>query len=266
MLVPVIGLVQVGAQARADRYTYLPSIGIFVIVAWGLGAFVRARPRYRSLAVGTVIAALLTLAVVAQRQVLVWRNTRSLFTHCAAVTRDNYRALSVLAKVDLDDGNLDEAMSEANAALKTMPQFAEAEYVIATALQQQGKMQESMPHLLAARGFPEVRIPSDARLVLCYLDAGQLASAETTLQPLERAMPGEPNAVLMRAALLRGEGRVAEARQLFGALMARHPKFMLDNPTLNFELAELYSLQGENSQAARYYLKAIELSPALRTR
>lgn len=260
MLVPVIGIVQVGAQARADRYMYLPAIGLFIIVAWGLAGLVAVRPRMRFPLLGASAAAIVALAVTAHQQVAVWRNTHTLFAHAAKVTRDNYLALSLLAKEDLEAGRIAEATTNLQAILEIAPKYPNAEYLLGTALQMQGKMQEAVPHLEAAVG-PEVGIPAKARLVLSFLDAGRLDEAQRILEPLVRANPGDPNGWLMAAALLKEQGRTSEAGQLFSNVITHNPKFLLDTPTLNFELAELYTLQGSNREASVYYSKALELSP-----
>src|SRR5690606_29146480 len=88
-LVPVIGLVQVGSQRMADRYTYVPTIGLFVVAAWG-GAELIRRWRIPSFAVATVAIALTSAnAVLARRQAARWESSISIWRHTVAVTRDN---------------------------------------------------------------------------------------------------------------------------------------------------------------------------------
>src|SRR5207244_2521093 len=92
MLVPVIGLVQVGVQAMADRYTYLPLVGLFLILAWAGAEFLGSSKLRAS--VGAIGAGLLVLAcaVRTHQQVEVWRDTETVFTHNLAVTPDNWVA------------------------------------------------------------------------------------------------------------------------------------------------------------------------------
>ena len=117
MLVPVIGLVQVGSQARADRYTYLPLIGAFVVLAWLATKAIANRDRLRfPLASGAVVI-VAALAVTAHQQVQYWRSSEALFTHAGKVTDDNYSALGGLGIVELRRGNYAEAMKHLTAAL-----------------------------------------------------------------------------------------------------------------------------------------------------
>ena len=96
-LVPVIGLVQVGGQSMADRYTYVPSVGIFLMVAWLLDEWVAARPPWRRLTQGGVVVALVLCLGLTWRQTAYWYNTFTLFTHARQVTPPNFVAEDNLA-------------------------------------------------------------------------------------------------------------------------------------------------------------------------
>ena len=102
-LVPVIGLTQVGWQASADRFTYIPLIGLFIIVAWGIPDLIKWK--YRTWLLGSLSGALLILLTTSTRlQVRYWRNTEILFTHANRVTKDNYVAYTVLSTLSTDTG------------------------------------------------------------------------------------------------------------------------------------------------------------------
>jgi tetratricopeptide (TPR) repeat protein len=119
MLLPVIGVIQVGAQARADRYTYLPHIGLYLVVTWGI-VDLTARWRYRR----QVLAALAGIAVVtltwrAWVQTTYWRNSESLWTHALAVTSNNATAHNNLGLVFQQRGHLDDAIAQYHRAVAT---------------------------------------------------------------------------------------------------------------------------------------------------
>src|SRR4051812_8023553 len=149
MLVPVIGLVQVGSQARADRYTYLPLIGIFVLLAWGAVKAANSKRWSVLLAPGAALI-VAVLSVRAHEQVQHWLNSEALFTHAAKVTDDNYSALGGLGIVELQRGNYTQAMKHLTAALESAQRHGAEKgikYYIGAALQMQGKGVEALPWL-----------------------------------------------------------------------------------------------------------------------
>lgn len=119
-LVPVIGLVQVGGQAMADRYTYFPLIGPFVAVVWGIADLAAGRRASRWL--GAIAAAVLaTLAIASAAQLRHWRSTTALFERALAVTTGNWMAHTVLARERLDRGDLGQALAHYGEALRIEP-------------------------------------------------------------------------------------------------------------------------------------------------
>jgi protein O-mannosyl-transferase len=120
-LLPVIGLVQVGQQARADRYTYLPLIGIFIIIAWGVPALLGSwKHRKSALAIFAVIV-LLLCAAATRHQVGFWKNDEALFEHAANVTNNNYVAYNILGYDFFRQKKYAEAASNFSEALRLMP-------------------------------------------------------------------------------------------------------------------------------------------------
>ena len=101
-LVPVIGLTQVGWQASADRFTYIPLIGLFIIIAWGVPDLIKGSRRNTSVLGSLAGATIILLIVCTRTQVCYWRDTETLFTHANRVTRDNYVAHTVLATISRD--------------------------------------------------------------------------------------------------------------------------------------------------------------------
>ena len=145
-LVPVIGLVQVGAQAMADRYTYVPLIGLFVIIAWSIPDLL-AGNHYRkivlSMAVGTV---LLALTVSSWLQVQHWKNNLTLFKHALKVTAKNYVAHDSLGNALAQQGKVEEAIDHYYEALKIKPNLVNLHNNLGVALLEQRKVKEAMSH------------------------------------------------------------------------------------------------------------------------
>ena len=120
-LVPVIGLVQVGDQAHADRYMYIPMVGLLVMLIWG-AAEILEKLRAKSLAIPLAAAACLASAVVSWVQVGYWRNSETLFRHTLAVTRDNKIANNNLGNYLMASGRLSEALPYLEAAVRIDPE------------------------------------------------------------------------------------------------------------------------------------------------
>lgn len=131
-LVPVIGLVQVGRQAMADRYLYLPSIGLFLALVWGIAEVARRR----ALRIAISAAALLALAIGTWRQTGTWKDSVTLYRHALAVTEDNYVAHVGLAKALTARQDWDGAAAQYRAALALRPEFREAQLGLDAVLRQ----------------------------------------------------------------------------------------------------------------------------------
>jgi tetratricopeptide (TPR) repeat protein len=138
MLVPVLGIVQVGGQAMADRYTYLPLIGVAIAVAWGIGEAVEAAGRWRIAAIACVGVALSALAVVTEVQVSTWRDETALFEHAAAVTDGNWLAHDFLGTVAYKAGKRDEAARHFLESVRMNPDFANAHFHLGLLLSDEG--------------------------------------------------------------------------------------------------------------------------------
>jgi tetratricopeptide (TPR) repeat protein len=135
MLVPVIGLVQVGSQAMADRYTYVPLIGVFIMIAWTMPAIPPVTAARVGL-IGGAAAAVVTLAALTVRQVQTWRDSKSLFEHAVAVTTGNFMAHNLLASEYGKRGDLANANRHIDEALRIRPNYAGAFYNRAVILMQ----------------------------------------------------------------------------------------------------------------------------------
>jgi protein O-mannosyl-transferase len=150
-LVPVIGLIQVGAQARADRYMYLPMVGLSIMLAWGLREALK-----RKVAISGAIAACLALAVLCEAQIQYWRNSETLFAHALDVTSGNYLAHHNLGVALAGDGHFPEAINQYQAALQLEPNAPNVQTDYGNALAKSGHMQEAIAQYQAAlRTLPD---------------------------------------------------------------------------------------------------------------
>ncbi len=211
MLVPVIGLVQVGRQSAADRYAYLPLIGIFIMAAWSMGAIIQRTASIRRTAVILSAASVSLCLLLSMRQVRFWENSQTLFRHALNVTRNNYLAHNNLGNALLDAGQTGAAMEHFATALRIKPDYADAHLSLGNALAAQRRFESAISEFLAAANIR----PNDARarynLGLALAAQGKLAAAAGAYQEAARLDPDLMQAHLNLANTLLELNRTADA-------------------------------------------------------
>ena len=189
MLVPVLGIVQVGIQSHADRYMYLPQIGLCLLITW-LAADVFGRWRYRRPAL-VVISAVLLAGLVwrAHAQTSYWRDSESLWEHSVAVTADNEMAREHLSDAYLDKERIDDAIVQARAAVNAQPESADAHGVLGAALARRGQNDEAITEL-------QLSLRLNARLARAHYNLGnvflQKGNIETAIENYEDELRLQP--------------------------------------------------------------------------
>jgi tetratricopeptide (TPR) repeat protein len=155
-ILPVIGIVQVGEQARADRYTYLPGIGLSIMLAWTVAGAIERWPKARPAWLVICCAAGAVLVVLTARQVSYWKNSGTLFRHANEVTENNFIAHGSLGEVIRAEGRYDEALVEYRKALAIDPVYVAALINYGAVLGMVGRPGEALvPLTKAARFEPE---------------------------------------------------------------------------------------------------------------
>jgi len=193
-LVPMIGLVQVGSQAMADRYAYVPFLGLYLIAAWGLGAAVRRVPSVRPLAVLAVVGGLLALGLAARRQVAVWGNPRVLFEQALANGGPSAVAHFNLGLIFQQAGDPGRARNQYEVAIGLQPDHAAAHNNLGTVLHGQGRLREALAaYRTALRLEPDY--PEAHRNVGRVLQEwGDTDGAASHYREALRLRPGDPEA------------------------------------------------------------------------
>jgi tetratricopeptide (TPR) repeat protein len=202
MLVPVIGVVQINLQGHADRYTYLPEIGLYLMVAWGM-ADLSANWLYRRQILSSAAAlAIAALAWAAWHQTTYWRDSESLWTHTIAVTPDNDFAHASLADLLLRRDRIDEAIFHSREALRIRPNNSDAHNNLALALLHAGNVQEALVHFEKS-----LEIQPDNMNAQCNLAWILATSSDSSLRDGAKAVElatyvarraGHPNAIVLR--------------------------------------------------------------------
>ncbi len=186
-LIPMIGLVQVGRQAMADRYAYLPCIGLFIMICWGVTEFAEqwhVSPKWLA---GASAAVLLVLVVVAHRQIGYWGDNVALWSHTLQVTNRNYEAEEDLGEALLARGEQQEALPHFRQASAIDPSRATPYMYMGVYDQQRGKLQEAIEQYHKALNAttdinPNTRAQALANMGHAYLDLGNIAKARESLQ------------------------------------------------------------------------------------
>jgi Tfp pilus assembly protein PilF len=240
-LVPVIGLVQVGVQAMADRFTYVPLIGLFVMVAWGATALAgSSRPRRAGLVAAAVIV-IGASGVQARSQLAYWHDSVPLWTHAVegALGLDPYHAHVELGRILSSKGRLDEALAHDQVAIRLRPASVEAQHNLGLVLVKLGRIDEAGEHFTAAvRARPDM---AEARVSLGQVRAWQGRSGEAIAEYSE-AVRLKPELAEVRnnlGTLLAEQGRFDEAVVQFRAAVQRSPEFDTARANLGLALARL---------------------------
>ena len=291
ILVPVIGLVQVGSQAMADRYAYLPFIGLFIMIAWGLPDLLK-KWRFRRITLGAAaLAVLLALAICTRLQLRHWQNNKALFEHALNVTGDNfvmnnnyanilkkmgqvekavdhfYRALRIrpnspevynnLGNALRELNRIDEAVKSFRTALELRPDFAEAHYNLALLLAWQGKTDEAIAEYRQALRFRPDDVDTMSNLGFALAQKGDFDEA---IGYYNKALELEPDNVIAHGRLglaLAGVNRLDEAVEQFQIVLEDSP----DDVEMHCNVGILLARQGKNDEAIKAYRRALQINP-----
>lgn len=215
MLVPVIGLVQVGGQARADRYTYVPLIGLFVVLAWGAGEIAARGRAARGATAAACGGALIALLVATRAQVAVWNGDESLYGRAIAVTTGNWLAHGNLGSALSDEGKLDQAAAHLTEALTIRPEYPEALYNMGLTLVREGKTQASIDYFEHALRLKPDDVSTHNNLAGALAQSGRLDDAIVHLEQARRVDPDDLEVLINLGRCQLGVGRVADAASTY---------------------------------------------------
>ncbi|HTL73942.1 MAG TPA: tetratricopeptide repeat protein [bacterium] len=188
-LVPVIGFVQVGAQSMADRYFYIPSIGLFVVLVWGLTELCLLRPNGKLILAMIGGSAMLGFILATSLQVSYWQNSTSLFLHALEVTQNNYVAENALGKEFEKNGQLARARVLYTDAVRIEPRYAVSQYNLGIILIAFGEKAQALEHLAAAARLDPGNADAQFNLGVFFLqnerwtDAAQCFESTLKLRP-----------------------------------------------------------------------------------
>jgi protein O-mannosyl-transferase len=292
-LVPVIGLVQVGDQAMADRYTYIPLVGIFIIVSWGAWDLLNARLRGRRSEVGDPVfalrampgkqrseilsgvsgffkkrrsqkiylgisAAIILVALASKTflQLNTWKNGITLFEHAVSVTRDNYQAENNLGTAYASK-DLDKAVFHYKAALKINPRDAMALYNLGTIYEKKGQLDRAISYYLKA-----LRINPDCagalnNLGMAFYDKGNYDRAALFFKSALKTKSKHADARINLANVLFLQSKPDEAILQYQKIIQTDP----ENADALYNLACVLASQNKINEAVHHYNEALRIDP-----
>jgi protein O-mannosyl-transferase len=256
-LVPVIGLVQVGRAAMADRYTYFPSIGVFLALAFAGRA---AIGRFRLPPPAVALAAILVLGscvVLTERQLHYWRDDESLFSHAVNVTRDNEPAHLCLGQVYEMEGRQIEAVVEYRTALKLNPGRVKTYNSLALLLARSGRTDEALAELRRAQQlFPGDAVTRDT-LANLLADTGHPDEALIEFRAAVRLDPGSATLRNNLGALLVELGRFDEAMDHYAAAARADPA----DGRAPYLTGKALLKQGRDAESIPFLRQALQIDP-----
>lgn len=258
-LVPLIGLVQVGEQAMADRHTYLPSIGIAIMLAWGTPCLFKHESLYSKILFPLSVAVLILLSIITWRQCGFWKNSETLFSHALQVTKDNYLAHNNLAFYMNKKNDLKKAIYHCNEAIRIKPYYTEAYNNRGFAFTKLGQYQ------LAIADFNKsIRIKPDYADAynnrgICYAETGKYKQAIEDYNKAIRLKPDYADAFFNRGNLYSNTnlGQCQRAIEDYNEAIRLKPDYVnaYNNRGICFEKTV------QHQRAIDDYNKAIRLKP-----
>jgi protein O-mannosyl-transferase len=258
-LVPTIGLIQAGAQSMADRFAYVPLIGVGLMLVWG-GASLLAEAAYRRVTLGVLSIAMLGACLVATRQQLrYWHNSATLFRHEVDVTEGNYIARDCLGDLLYHQGRVEEAIAHFQKALEIQPKYAQAHHHLGCALLAHGRVDEALAHFRKALELRPNHAETHNNLGVVLRQQGQLENATAHFQKALELRPDYAEAHNNFGLALRRQGQPENAIAHFQKALELRP----NNAEAHNNLGVALRQQGQLADAMAHFQKAIAIQPDL---
>jgi len=256
-LIPVIGLVQQGLwSALADRFSYVPLIGVFVAITWGFRdlAFKWHLPRFFTFALAVIVLALLATGTI--KQVPYWKNSVSLFEHTLRVTTGNHLAHYNLGTAFYKRGHLDRAISQYSKAVEIMPDNPQFHNSLGTALLEKGELRKAIKELSKALTLVPNYAEAHVNMGIALAKAGKTKEAISHYEQALKISP-LPEAHHNLALILAGQGHLGQAIYQYKKALELKP----DSPSLHNDLAVALFMYGRSKEAIFHLRKALAIKP-----
>ena len=263
-LIPVIGIVQVGSQAAADRYSYLPSLSIFLLIGigiswlWGKAALSKFRKTIRGMLLSCVFVVILLLSYITIQQIQVWKNSETLWNHViSAFPKGVSFAHNNLGNTYYEKGELDKAISEYNRALILKSNYADAHYNLGAAYADKGMLDEAISEYKKALAINPDHADAHYNLGLDYGNKGMLDEA---ISEYKKALAINPD----YADAYYNLGVIYSSKRMFDKAISEYKKVLAINPDYvdaHYNLGLNYGNEGMLDEAIFEFKRALALKP-----
>jgi len=258
-LFPVIGIVQVGPQSMADRYTYIPLIGLFIALTWAVDETL-SRRRFPVFASASLVLILLAgLSSTTWFQLSHWKNSRSLFTHALEVTENNALAHNNLAVALADDGEREAAVNHFQEAIRVNPRHFSAHFNLANHLVALGRGDQAVFHYREAIRFNPGYTAAHNNLGVVLLRQGNLEGAEAHLLEALKHGPVKEGMLFNMAMIFVSRGENEKAAQLLREALEVNAGYAEAHNLLGV----VYMKEGRKGEAAESFRRALSCDPGL---
>ncbi len=256
-LVPVIGLVQVGNQSMADRYSYIPLIGIFFIISWGIPQFIQRWRHVKKILPIIAITISFILMGVTFIQAGYWKNSIILFKHALGITANNFIIHNNLGLVLREQGLIDEAIRHYEDALRIRPDFVEAHYNLGNALQEQGLIDNAIRHYKEALRIKPDFVDAHNNLGNAFQEQGLIDNAIRHYKEALRIKPDFADAHNNLGFALKEKGLIDEAVRQYKEALHIRP----DYEKAHYNLGNALQEKGLIDESLRHYKEALRIKP-----
>jgi tetratricopeptide (TPR) repeat protein len=254
-LVPVIQLVQTGGHAMADRYTYLPWVGVLVVAVWGAHELTRGW-QYRVMALSVAGSTVMVLCLALTRQQIgYWKDSEALFRHALEVTENNDLARYNLGAALSKKGQTDEAIRQYEEAIRLKPDYAEPHNNLGLALAKRGQLDEAIRQYQEALRLNPDYATAHNNLGIALGKKGQMDEAIRQYREAIRLRPDFPDAHYNLGNALYNKGRTDEAIRQYQEAIRLKP----DDAEAHNNLGAALELKGQMDEAIGQYQEAIRL-------
>ena len=257
MLVPVIGLVQVGNQSHADRYTYLPQIGLYIAIVWGVMHLTVSWQWRRPIFGVTALVVMTVLTACTWNQISYWRNGESLWEHTLACTTKNSIAHNYLGYALAAQGRITEAIEQYQAALDIDPHYADAENNLGMVFLNQGRLDEAAEHFRRAIEYNPDLAAAHNNLGIVLTKQDRITEAIVEYQRAVELDPDLAATYNNLGKLLFSQGRTAEAIGYLQKALKMNPRL----PEPHFNLGLFFADTGQLDEAVGEFEAGLKLAP-----